>query len=75
MTFFCLTVVPKDLCTFCGEWVHVDGGDILHNGRWFCSTDCVDELEKWDDKARNRVSDWCPDCGYDRHEHAPDCAR
>lgn len=44
-------------------------------GRTYCSIECHDD---WEDhlagQARLRSSEWCPTCGYDRHEHASGCA-
>lgn len=77
--FLCVLTMPNDLCTFCGEWVHVEGGDILHNDRWFCSDECVETIEAQHAAAEHRrihgAPDWCKACGFDRYEHADDCPR
>lgn len=76
-TFLCVLTMGPDQCTFCGEWVHVEGGDILHNDQWFCSDECVEVIEAQRTAAEYRRthgnSDWCKSCGFDRYEHADDC--
>ena len=42
----------------------------------FCSEDCFAESQMFAERARRQAaSDWCPSCGFDRHEHADDCTR
>lgn len=59
-------------CLLCGGWLHVeqtDGHDGLH-----CSKECADEAARFAARAkRERDTNWCPSCGYDNWEHAPDC--
>lgn len=44
-------------------------------GHVYCSVECHDSWEEHlADMARERASEWCPTCGFDRHEHADDCA-
>lgn len=41
----------------------------------FCSEDCYADHQKWVEREeRARASEYCQTCGFDRHEHAPDCA-
>lgn len=63
-------------CACCGGWV---GDDPIPSPRGkalrYCSTECFDDWEEHlDQQDRARSAAWCPTCGYDRHEHAPDCA-
>lgn len=69
MTFICVLTQDRDLCFFCGEWVHVEvhGGLVGPDDNRYCSQECIETLVEW--KAAAKVSDWCPDCGYDRFEH------
>jgi predicted nucleic acid-binding Zn ribbon protein len=77
--FLCILGPTKDQCFFCGEWVHVEGGDILHNDQWFCSDECVEVIEAQRADAEHRrihgSPDWCQSCGFDRYEHADDCTQ
>lgn len=48
-------------------------GPFDHDPR-FCCEDCYAEAQMFAERARREAaSDWCPACGYDRHEHADDC--
>lgn len=41
----------------------------------YCSVECHDAWEEHlDEQNKQRSEQWCPTCGYDRHEHAPTCA-
>lgn len=73
--YVCVLLPDKNLCWFCGEWLHStqrDGFDGPHGNR-YCSLECVSTVEH--QLAAEVVSDWCESCGFDRHEHAPDCVK
>lgn len=54
---------------------HTPDGWLRAGSRTYCTPEC---LEEWEahlaDLERERSAAWCPTCGYDQHEHAPDCA-
>lgn len=53
-----------------GPFVALDGND------QYCSEDCYEEAQTFAERARRaRESDWCPECGFDRHEHNEGCSR
>ena len=66
----------KDLCWYCGEWIHVDvrGGLEGPHGNRYCSMDCIDALIEADEQAKqpSRVTG-CRHCGYDDFQHALEC--
>jgi hypothetical protein len=71
-SYICL-LTQGDECCVCGGWLHRErrGGYEGPAGR-MCAADELDdalEMATW-----GRRNDWCPTCGYDNHEHAPDCA-
>jgi hypothetical protein len=80
--FFCLTVqdtaycpeceMRHGECLLCGGWLHrekEDGYDGQH-----CCQECAEEAAAFAARAkRERETNWCPSCGYDNHEHGPDC--
>lgn len=69
----CVFMGSRDECVECGCFA---GRDCIVNehGR-YCSVECAHEYgARMDGVRRDRATEWCPACGYDRHEHAPDCA-
>jgi hypothetical protein len=68
-------------CWNCGGWVHAGDPPEVPEGEepiggHYCSTECHDEALRFMELAKQaRVSDWCPQCAYDCHEHAPDCPK
>ena len=67
----CLYFGPADECRYCGGWTKAAGGPFEGDPR-FCSEDCfTDAAERAREQERRRAC--CPQCGYDRQEHAPDC--
>lgn len=72
--YLCLLTTPDGLCCNCGdEGIILRGETPIRNAKnlTFCSVECADEF---DTRAERSASDWCTSCGYDRHEHAPDCS-
>ena len=67
-----------DPCLNCGGSATLGGTQwavVTDLGR-FCSEDCAAEAEEFAARARKAAAtDWCAECGFDRHEHAPDCPR
>ena len=69
----CLYFGPADECQSCGGWVKAEGGP-FEGDRRFCSEDCyTDAMELRDRIAQRTATAWCRACGYDNHEHAPNC--
>jgi hypothetical protein len=68
-------------CWNCGGWVHAGDPPEVPEGEepiggHYCSVECHDEALRFAERARKAfVSDWCPQCGYDRHEHGPGCPK
>jgi hypothetical protein len=53
-----------------GPFTAVDGNN------QYCSEDCYEEAKTYAEQQRQRrLDDWCPECGYDRHEHSEECPR
>jgi hypothetical protein len=74
-SFICVYLGSPDECPNCGGSATLGGTQEpveTDRGR-FCSDDCAADAEEM--ARRTRVSDWCQQCGYDRHEHAPTCSR
>jgi len=72
----CLYFGRDDECRYCGGWTKAAGGPFAGDSR-FCSEDCfADAAERARERAREqeRRLACCPECGYDRQEHAPDCS-
>lgn len=72
--FICVYFGSPDECQLCGGSVTLGGtqAGILVHGTRLCSLTCAYELSRFPHSTR--VSDCCPTCGFDRHEHAEDCA-
>jgi RES domain-containing protein len=76
--FLCFPMTAE--CACCGGSADLGGrSDPIPSPRGtaliYCSTECFDAWEEHlDEQDRLRAAAWCPTCGYDRHEHAPDCA-
>lgn len=69
----CLYFGRADECRYCGGWTKAAGGPFEGDPR-FCSEDCyADAAERARRQAEHAATEWCPSCGYDRHEHAPGC--
>ena len=66
-------------CANCSDasWFYRDEQPIVNDkGIKFCSVECADEAEtRWEREAAWRASDWCPECGFDNHEHQDFCSR
>jgi len=58
-------------CRYCGGWLKAAGGPFGADPR-FCSEDCFADAMERDAREARRLA-CCPQCGYDRQEHAPDC--
>lgn len=78
MSFICLLPTPDGTCCNCGdEGILLRGEQPVRNakGLSFCDAECADEFDtRTEREAAWRATDWCATCGYDNHEHAPDCA-
>ena len=71
--FICLYFGNQEECHNCGGWTKVEGGPFEGDFR-FCSEECFEEMMEFQSQREaERVSDWCPECGYDNHEHDLDC--
>jgi hypothetical protein len=79
--YVCLYFGQKDECPNCGGWVHANDEDgnrspgVETPHGVYCSEDCAADAEVFRARARAAGPVWCPSCGFDNHEHAPDCAR
>jgi predicted RNA-binding Zn-ribbon protein involved in translation (DUF1610 family) len=80
--FICLTTDDQLRWTECANCT--DGGVELRGEQWivnaegvkFCSPECADEYDtRVEHERARRATDWCPDCGFDSHEHNVDCPR
>jgi hypothetical protein len=70
----CLYFGNGEDCWNCGGWLKASGGPFEGHSR-YCSEDCFAEAaERARRQAEYAATEWCPECGYDRHEHAPHCA-
>lgn len=69
--FICLYFGPADECRSCGGWTKAAGGPFEGDPR-FCSEDCFADDQERQARIAKREA-WCPACGYDQDEHAPDC--
>ena len=75
----CLYFGTPGECHNCGGFTGAEGDDGV-TGSFpgdprYCSEDCFVDAQEFAERAKREASsDWCPTCGYDRHEHAPDCA-
>jgi hypothetical protein len=66
-------LVQRDECAVCGGWVHaVQRGGYESPIGLICHPEELEDAEEI--ASWGQRSDWCPSCGYDNHEHAPDCA-
>jgi hypothetical protein len=70
--FVCLYFGPTDECWNCCGWTKAAGGPFEGDPR-FCSEDCYADAAERARKQELRLA-CCPQCGYDRQEHAPDCS-
>jgi hypothetical protein len=63
-----------DECQNCGGSASLGGTQepIVCGVGTYCSMECHDESLDFMERTK-RISDWCPACGYDNHEHSPDC--
>ena len=62
-------------CQWCGGCTKAEGGPFEGDSR-YCSEDCFAEAaERARRQAGYAATEWCPECGYDRHERAPGCPR
>ena len=68
----CLYFGPADECRCCGGWTKAGGGP-FEGDRRFCSEDCYADDQERQARIAARQA-WCPACGYDQGEHAPDCS-
>jgi hypothetical protein len=69
----------RDECCCCGGWIYAAGNKESIVGSVpslrYCSIECHDDWEDFlAEQKQHFDAAWCPTCGYDRHEHAPDCA-
>lgn len=66
-------------CANCTDasWYYRDEQPIVNDkGIKFCSVECADEAEtRWEREAAWRASDWCAECGFDKHEHQDWCGK
>jgi predicted RNA-binding Zn-ribbon protein involved in translation (DUF1610 family) len=66
-------------CANCTDasWFYRDEQPILNgDGVKFCSVECADEYDTRNERAeRWLANDWCPDCGFDNHEHNVGCPK
>ena len=67
----CLYFGPADECRYSGGWTKADSGPFEGDSR-FCSEDCFADAAERAQEQELRLA-CCPECGYDRQEHAPDC--
>lgn len=66
-------------CPNCGRWLYAKDPDTGiagpfagPNGVLCWPEECWEELEALAARAaRRREAVWCPECGYDNHEHCP----
>ena len=58
-------------CQWCGGCTKAEGGPFEGDPR-FCSEDCAADAAERAREQELRLA-CCPQCGYDRQEHAPDC--
>jgi hypothetical protein len=73
-SMICLYFGIPEECQNCGGWTKAEGGPFPGDDR-FCSLECFeDAMELTSRRAQQFATAWCPACGYDNHEHAPDCA-
>ena len=73
MTFTCLYFGTPGECQNCGGWTGAEGGPFPGDSR-YCSEDCYADAQELGRRIAERIAiSWCPDCGFDNQEHAPDC--
>lgn len=70
--FVCLYFGSGEDCWNCGGWLKAAGGPFDGDSR-FCSEDCFADAAIRAEEIARRTA-WCPKCGYDNSEHAPDCS-
>ena len=71
--FVCLYFGSGEDCWNCGGWLKAAGGPFAGDSR-YCSEDCFADAKEREAQTTRRMA-CCPECGYDRQEHAPDCVR
>lgn len=74
----CLYFGTPGECQNCGGSVYAEGEDgfcgPFEGDPRYCSEDCFADAQEFQQRqARYWATEWCPTCGFDRHEHAPDC--
>lgn len=77
MSFICLLPTPEGLCWNCGdEGILLRGETPILNaeGLTFCDPRCADQFDTREE-AKVLNPEWCPSCGFDRHEHSSDCPK
>jgi hypothetical protein len=75
-TSVCLYFGTPDECLNCGGSASLGGTQepLRADHGTYCSLDCHDEAVEFAARMKHRLwSDYCPSCGFDRHEHAEDC--
>ncbi len=77
--YICIWLGTPSECQNCGGWTRSEDEDgnrgPFPGDERFCSEECyTDHQEFVEREQRARANEWCPVCGFDRHEHAPDCA-
>ena len=70
--FVCLYFGTGEDCWNCGGWLKAAGGPFDGDSR-YCSEDCFADAQEREARTAQRRA-CCPQCGYDRQEHAPDCS-
>ena len=72
----CLYFGDPDECQNCGGSATLGGTQeaLKTPEGTFCSADCHDEAVEFAERAKaGHRSNWCPECGFDNHEHSTEC--
>ncbi len=88
-SYLCVWFGTPGECQNCGGSTHAEDGEFV-DGVWtptpggergpfkpdprYCSEDCFAEAQMDAERWKRAAADWCPSCGFDRHEHADDCS-